>query len=82
MALEFGGWKGGEALQVRCAIRLSRIKFGNWNYRRQKEVFTGLGRPMSRSLTRRRLNRCLAGALSMLVLTCIIIVGVARHFAA
>jgi hypothetical protein len=37
--------------------------------------------PVSRNLTRDRLNRCIAGTVSLLVLTCIAIFGVARHFA-
>jgi hypothetical protein len=37
---------------------------------------------MSGHFTRNRLNRCIAGAVSLLVLTCIVIFGVARHFVA
>lgn len=37
---------------------------------------------MSGHLTRHRLQRCIVGAVSLLVLTCIAIFGVARHFAA
>jgi hypothetical protein len=36
---------------------------------------------MSRNLTRVRLNRCIAGGISALVLTLIAIIGLARHFA-
>jgi hypothetical protein len=36
---------------------------------------------MSRNLTRDRLNRCIAGTVSLLVLTCMVIFGIARHFA-
>jgi hypothetical protein len=35
---------------------------------------------MSRNLTRDRLNRCIAGGISALVLMLMMIVGVARHF--
>jgi len=37
---------------------------------------------MSGHFTRDRLNRCIVGAVSLLVLTCILIFGVARHFVA
>jgi hypothetical protein len=36
---------------------------------------------MSRNLSRSRLNRCIAGSVSALVLTFIVILGLARHFA-
>jgi hypothetical protein len=36
---------------------------------------------MSRNLTRVRLNRCIAGGISALILSVMVIVGVARHFA-
>jgi hypothetical protein len=35
---------------------------------------------MSGHLTRNRLNRCIAGAVSLLILTCIAIFAIARHF--
>jgi hypothetical protein len=37
---------------------------------------------MTGHLTRNRLQRCIIGAVSMLVLTCIAIFGVALHFVA
>jgi hypothetical protein len=37
---------------------------------------------MTGHLTRNRLRRCIAGAVSLLILTCIVIFGVARHFVA
>jgi hypothetical protein len=37
---------------------------------------------MSRNLKRNRLNRCIAGVVSMLVLAVLAIFGLARHFAA
>jgi hypothetical protein len=37
---------------------------------------------MSGHFTRARLRRCIAGAVSLLILTCIAIFGVARHFVA
>jgi hypothetical protein len=36
---------------------------------------------MSRNLARDRLNRCIAGTVSLLVLTSIAMFGVARYFA-
>ncbi len=35
---------------------------------------------MTEQLTRNRLQRCIAGAVSLLILTCIAIFGVARYF--
>jgi hypothetical protein len=37
---------------------------------------------MSGHLTRNRLRRCIAGAMSLLILTCIAIFSIAHHFAA
>jgi hypothetical protein len=37
---------------------------------------------MSANLTRNRLRRCLVGGVSLLLVTCFAIFGIARHFAA